>query len=233
MGGRSQATVRAGLASLVVLLVVSGCSGESSKQSDSASAGTSNAAPRPSTAPAELPAIDPISVEMGPVCRGEAVVAGAQPYPDDVDRMQAFMVIQGLETPGQAPEIDGLYTPVGLDRPWALPSDVTEWDDLNALICIDVVPGSEYVRLECTDQIEGRATTWEVWGSQLQIRVIDPTTAELVAEDEPFDSDTLLPHLPCGDPPFDIEPGGHGYMADLPPGFVITRERVDGFIRTL
>lgn len=46
-------------------------------------------------------------------------------------------------------------------------------------------------------------------------------------------SPPLLPYLPCGDPPFDIEPGGHGYMADLPPGFVITRERVDAFIRTL
>lgn len=230
MGGRSRGIVRTGCAALVVLVATNGCSGtptgESLPETSPAQSGSS-------TAPAELPTINPISVEMGPVCRQEAVVAGAQPYPGDVEQMQAFMVMQGLETPGQSSEIDGLYTPVGLDRPWALPSDVTEWDDLNALICIDVVPGSEYVRLECADQIEGRTTTWEVWGSQLQIRVIDPTTTELVAEDEPFDSDTLLPYLPCGDPPFDIEPGGHGYMADLPPGLVITRARVDGFIRTL
>lgn len=227
-------TTRTAAVALVALLGVGGCSDGPPGDSRSVGPGASSeASVESSTAPTELPSIDPISVEMGPACRQEAVVEGAQPYPGDVDRMQAFMAIEDLEVPDQAPELRGFYTPIGLDRPWALPSDVTEWDDLNALICIDVVPGSEYVRLECADQIGGRATTWEVWGSQLQVRVIDPTTAELVAEDEPFDSDTLLPHLPCGDPPFDIEPGGHGYMADLPPGFVITRERVDGFIRTL
>ncbi|WZH54338.1 MAG: hypothetical protein PIR53_10185 [Nocardioides alkalitolerans] len=230
MRGRSREARVAGWAGLVLLLAASGCSGASPDESRS---GPPDASSEASTTPTELPTIDPTSVEMGPACRQEAVVAGAQPYPGDVEQMQALMAIEDLEVPDQAPELRGFYTPIGLDRPWALPSDVNEWDDLNALICVDVVPGSEYVRLECTDQIEGRTTTWEVWGSQLQIRVIDPTTVELVAEDEPFDSDTLLPHLPCGDPPFDIEPGGHGYMADLPPGFVITRERVDAFIRTL
>lgn len=230
MHGRAREPRRAGLAGLVVLLAASGCSGASPDESRS---GPPDASSEASTTPTELPTIAPTSVEMGPACRQEAVVAGAQPYPGDVEQMQALMAIEDLEVPDQPPELRGFYTPIGLDRPWALPSDANEWDDLNALICVDVVPGSEYVRLECADQIEGRTTTWEVWGSQLQIRVIDPTAAELVAEDEPFDSDTLLPYLPCGDPPFDIEPGGHGYMADLPPGFVITRERVDAFIRTL
>lgn len=230
VGGWSRGTARTGLAVFVVLLVVNGCSGTPPGESPPETPSTQ---PGSAATSQGLPTIDPISVEMGPVCRQEAVVAGAQPYPGDVEHMRAFMAIEYPQLPDQAPGADGLYAPVGLDREWALPPDVVEWDDLNALICVDVVPGSEYVRLECSTQLQGRASTWDIWGSRLQVRIIDPTTGEVVAEDEPFDSDTLLPHLPCRTPPNDLAPGGHASVTDQPPGSFIARARVDGFIRTL
>lgn len=230
--------VRGSVGVAVAALVLVACSaeqdgGSATDPTDPAESSESSEPSESSAVAEDLPTIDPPSWDVAEACRQEAVLEGAQPYPGSVAQMQGFMLIEAVEFPDTEEALLGRYLPIGLERPRAAPADAGTWSAVNALICVDIVEDSEYVRLECEGTADdGGHATWEIWGAELQIRILDPSTGELVAEDEPFDTAELLPGLPCGSPPFELAAGEHGYKTDQPPGSSVA-VFVDDYLQTL
>lgn len=237
MDWRTQITAWGTVAALVSAAGLVGCGAEPRADQERPRAeesGGGGAGGPASDSPRDLETIsDPFSLGLGPVCRLDAVLAGASPFPEDVDDLQAYMVLEDLELPDTPAEVRGTYFSVGLERDWAVAPDHRGWEGVNAVICVDVVPGSAYVRLDCRGPVPGGEATWRVWGSQMQVVVVDPTTAEVVAEGEPFDSDTLLPNLGCDEAPPGLAAGGRDEQADIPPGSWIAAQEVDPFVAEL
>lgn len=230
MGG-----VRGALLVLVMLGVVGSAA---ACRGDSGSSGDADAGPTPDAAsekgPRDLETIDdPYSLGIGPVCRQEAVLAGASPFPEDPDEIAAYMVYEPMTFPDTPEDLRGVYFSVGLLQDWAVSPEQRGWEGVNALICLEVVPGSERVRLECEGPVVGGEATWTYWTARLQVVVIDPATAEVVAKDEPFDSETLLPTLRCATPPHGLGAGERGNIEDFPPVSWIAETHVAPFVAEL
>ncbi|WP_447645485.1 hypothetical protein [Nocardioides zeae] len=143
-------------------------------------------------------------------------MAGTQPFPDDPSELAVEVLFESMPFPDL--ETDEPYVPVGTAFDWSAPLD-QDYSAVNAIACVSVVPGSTEVVLECTAELpELQPDAWEVWRGDYVVSIVDPTTAEVVAEGEPFSSGDFLPSgpqcqtsVPLSDPD-----AAYGYVSDMP-----------------
>ncbi|MDQ1104613.1 hypothetical protein QE364_000312 [Nocardioides zeae] len=170
--------------------------------------------------PAEdLPAVDPGSgFTAGDVCRGEATLEGTQPFPDDPAQISALLLLETLPFPDAT--TDEPYVPVTTSFDWSVPG-ATDLTNVNAIVCMSVVPDSIAVRKKCDEPVypDLQPDAWEVWSSDYVVSVVDPTTAEVLVEGEPFSSADFLPVDDVGcevTAPVGGSDAAYGYSSDLP-----------------
>lgn len=220
-GGRSRAAALA--AATAVLLTVTACSDGGSSEADPSPSGEpadSSAEPSEdasSEPPEDLPEVDPeFGFTAGGVCRGEATLAGTQPFPDDPSQLSALLLFESMPFPDAT--TDEPYVPVSAGFDWSLAG--TDLTDVNAVVCVAVVPESIEVRKKCTDPPypDLQPDAWEQWTADYVVTVVDPTTAEVMAEGEPFASGDFIPgDVGClTTAPSDKKDAAYGYTSDMP-----------------
>ncbi len=220
--GRSRAAALA--AATAVLLTATACSdGGSSEAGPSPSAESTGSSSEPSEdatsePPEDLPEVDPeFGFTAGGVCRGEATLAGTQPFPDDPSQLSALVLYETPPFPDAT--TDEPYVPVGTRFDWSVQGG-TDLTDVNAIVCVSVVPESIEVRKKCTDPPfpDLQPDAWEVWTADFVVSVVDPTTAEVMVEGEPFASgDFISGDVGCElSAPAGAADAAYGYTIDMP-----------------
>lgn len=170
--------------------------------------------------PAEdLPEVDPDNgFTAGGVCRGEATLEGTQPFPDDPAQISGLLLQETLPFPDAT--TDEPYVPVTTSFDWSVPG-ATDLTNVNAIVCMSVVPDSVEVRKKCDAPVypDLQPDAWEVWSADYVVSVVDPTTAEVLVEGEPFSSADFLPVDDVGcevTAPVGGSDAAYGYSSDLP-----------------
>jgi len=226
-GRRPQAALAVAAALVLTLGACSDDGGESDDGDRPEAEGSSSASTTPddetggeSDGPAEdLPAVDPDNgFTAGGVCRGEATLEGTQPYPGDGSQVSALLLLESLPFPDLA--TDEPYVPVNTSYDWSA-NGAADLSDVNAIVCMSVVPDSIEVRKKCDAPVypELQPDAWEVWSADYVVSVVDPTTAEVLVEGEPFSTADFLPVDDVGcevTAPVGNADGAYGYSSDLP-----------------
>lgn len=151
--------------------------------------------PYGSSGSAALMSIDPsFSSGLADVCERRAVLERAQPFPDDPADLRVAITQEQLPYPTAE-----AYARVPIDRPWAHRGE--SYDDLNGVVCVSIVPDSLTLRTGCFNQTDADVVRWDVYGARWVVTVLDPTTGEVVAEGEPFDSTEVVGTPTCATPP--------------------------------
>ncbi|HEY1133044.1 MAG TPA: hypothetical protein VGE77_00575 [Nocardioides sp.] len=199
-----------------------GATGDDPSESADPDEATSGAEPTDaatSDPPEDLPQVDPeFGFTAGGVCRGESTIPAAQPYPGDPSGLSAMLLLESMPFPDLA--TDEPYVPVSTSYPWDAEPQA-DLGNVNAIVCMTVVPESVEVRKVCDTPVypELQPDAWEVWTGDYVVSVVDPTTAEVLAEGEPFSSADFLPVADVGcevTAPVGNTDGAYGYSSDLP-----------------
>lgn len=231
MQGRRSRAAAAVAAALVLTLGACG-DGDGDEAEDAPSSASSSSPSDPtddaeptdgetgSDEPAEdLPEVDPDNgFTAGGVCRGEATLAGTQPFPDDPAQISALLLQETLPFPDAT--TDEPFVPVTTSFDWSVPG-ATDLTNVNAIVCMSVVPDSVEVRKKCDAPVypDLQPDAWEVWSADYVVSVVDPTTAEVLVEGEPFSSADFLPVDDVGcevTAPVGAADAAYGYSSDLP-----------------
>lgn len=192
----------------------------SASSASSADPGEDETASGATDEPAEdLPEVDPDNgFTAGGVCRGEATLEGTQPFPDDPAQISGLLLQETLPFPDAT--TDEPYVPVTTSFDWSVPG-ATDLTNVNAIVCMSVVPDSVEVRKKCDAPVypDLQPDAWEVWSADYVVSVVDPTTAEVLVEGEPFSSADFLPVDDVGcevTAPVGGSDAAYGYSSDLP-----------------
>ncbi|GAB3081281.1 hypothetical protein GCM10027215_24620 [Nocardioides zeae] len=226
MQGRRPRAALAVAATLV--LTLGACADDGGDESEDGPTSASSSTPTDDAEPTgtatdepaeDLPEVDPDNgFTAGGVCRGEATLAGTQPFPDDPSQISALLLQETLPFPDAT--TDEPFVPVSTSFDWSVPG-ATDLTNVNAIVCMSVVPDSVEVRKKCDAPVypDLQPDAWEVWSADYVVSVVDPTTAEVLVEGEPFSSADFLPVDDVGcevTAPVGGADAAYGYSSDLP-----------------
>lgn len=175
---------------------------------------------------AGLEVIDPsFRSGLDGLCEGHAVLERALPIPASVDLLRAGVTQEQLPYPGAR-----RYERMQFDRSWAHRGE--SYDDMNAVICVTMLPDTVELRVGCFLQRGTEIVRWDVYGATWVVTLLDPTTGAVVAQDEPFVSSDLVGVSDCTTPPYRPRGDRGTGVLDLE-GTQVVREQVEAFVAGL